>query len=732
MRKIRNLVIGGIENKLFNLILATILLLAGGFMALTVYHTRMLSKLADETNSKQMEAMTAATTGLIDQVIDSNMDRITQLEAVISDDMFHNLGIRVTMLAEYAERLFSGEDIVSPAHYEGPDASRDGEVTAQLFLADGVEETQELKEKLGIAANMTDMMVSLYGASEMTNSCFIALTDGAFLITDDRPGVKFDKDGNVKSYDPRTRPWFIQAVKERGLIFTDVEVDAFSGDIGIVCAMPVYVNGKLVAVVGSDLFLTTMQEQITASDANGGFLFVINQNGHVVFSPKTEGMFKVNLWTEAEDLRKSSNTELGSLVSDALQKKTDVRRITVDDKRYYMVGAPLETVGWALIGAFNEEMAGAPAAQMKETYGQIQEEAVSAYQQNFGRARTMSQILLGVLVVLLGANAIILGKRIVRPLNKITKRIFELSESNLEFKMEEDFRTGDEIQTLAESFADISHKTVAYMDQIRRVTAEKERIGTELQMANQIQESVLPSIFPAFPERREFDIYASMDPAKEVGGDFYDFFLIDQDHLGMVMADVSGKGIPAALFMMASKIILQSVAMLGKSPAEVLTRTNEAVCSNNRMEMFVTVWFGILDLRTGIVTASNAGHEYPVVRRADHYEVMRDKHGVAIGVIDGAKYTEYTMQLEPGDRLFLYTDGLPEATNREDEMFGLERVIETLNTKREDNVMETLKDMSEAVDVFVGEAEQFDDLTMLCVEYKGVSEDECVNGDGSH
>ena len=253
---------------------------------------------------------------------------------------------------------------------------------------------------------------------------------------------------------------------------------------------------------------------------------------------------------------------------------------------------------------------------------------------------------------------------------------------------------------------------------------ESSRIETELNMASSIQADMLPNIYPAFPERPEFDIYASMNPAKEVGGDFYDFFLVDDDHLCMVMADVSGKGVPAALFMMASKIILQNNAMLGKSPAKILTDANAAICSNNREEMFVTVWLGILELSTGKLTAANAGHEYPVMRKANgRFELVKDKHGFVIGGMEGLRYKEYELQMEPGSKLFLYTDGVPEATNAEDELFGAERMIDALNTDATAAPENILKQVRSAVDGFVKEAEQFDDLTMLCLEYKGGDQD---------
>ncbi len=257
----------------------------------------------------------------------------------------------------------------------------------------------------------------------------------------------------------------------------------------------------------------------------------------------------------------------------------------------------------------------------------------------------------------------------------------------------------------------------------RMVVAQKEmsedsaRMETELQMATQIQEGMLPNIYPPFPDRKEFDIYGTMNPAREVGGDFYDFFLIDDDHLAMVVADVSGKGVPAALFMMAAKIILANYAMMGKSPSEVLEATNLTVCSNNPQEMFVTVWLGILEISTGILTAANAGHEFPALKKNGRFELVKDRHGFVVGGIENVTYPQYTLQLEPGDTLFLYTDGVPEATNQALESFGTARMIDALNENPAASPRALLQNVHAAVDRFVGKAEQFDDLTMLCLSY---------------
>ncbi len=281
-------------------------------------------------------------------------------------------------------------------------------------------------------------------------------------------------------------------------------------------------------------------------------------------------------------------------------------------------------------------------------------------------------------------------------------------------------KTGGELELLADNVKSLADGVSSYTANLKSVTAEKERIGTELSLATRIQASMLPGIFPAFPGRSDFDIYASMTPAKEVGGDFYDFFLTDDDHLCILIADVSGKGVPAALFMMASKIIIANNAMSGKSPAKILEDTNNAICPSNREEMFVTVWLGIIELSTGKMTAASAGHEYPAIRFGKgSFELYKDKHGFVIGGMAGLKYTEYELMLTPGSKVFLYTDGVPEATDSDKELFGKDRMLRALNKDPAAAPKTVLNNVTSAIDGFVKDADQFDDFTMLCVEYNG-------------
>ncbi len=259
---------------------------------------------------------------------------------------------------------------------------------------------------------------------------------------------------------------------------------------------------------------------------------------------------------------------------------------------------------------------------------------------------------------------------------------------------------------------------VNYTDDLTRLTAEKARASTELQLAANIQNSMLKDSSTAFTDRNDFQIAASMNPAKEVGGDFYDFFLVDENHLALVIADVSGKGIPAALFMMSAMLLIKSRTE-SASPGEVLRAVNNEICQNNKAEMFVTVWMGILDLKTGIIRCANAGHENPTIRdNSGEFKIFKDPHGLVIGTMSGIKYKEYELKLESGDILFVYTDGLPEAGNTSNEFYGTERMVNTLNASGADDPTSVLEAMTRDVTEFVGEAEQFDDLTMLCVKYQ--------------
>ena len=445
------------------------------------------------------------------------------------------------------------------------------------------------------------------------------------------------------------------------------------------------------------------------------FIYVIQPDrsdyGHITFLFSTINHSGTNSVFKFGHVRETSNDEYRRKYQ-AIYEQESEQELLIRDKGSLETGSHIT----AIIGLKGSD------GQVKALLC-VQRQLDVLQRERNSYLNSLAVVLVGLVVLVVIGQSLYLHRVLLRPITMITEEASRFSAENTtsERKLQDTIRNRDEIGQLAVSIDRMEEQIDAYVRDITQITAERERISTELSLATRIQAAFIPHIFPPFPTRPEFELYATMDPAKEVGGDFYDFFLIDEDHLGLVMADVSGKGVPAALFMMASKIILQSCAMLGQSPAEILTKTNEAICSNNQEGMFVTVWMGILELSTGKLTASNAGHEYPVFRQPNgSFELYKDRHGFVIGGMSGVRYRSYELQMTPGSKLFVYTDGVPEANNDKNELFGTERMLAALNRDADAHPEQILKNVRREVDEFVQEAEQFDDLTMLCLEYRGL------------
>ena len=363
----------------------------------------------------------------------------------------------------------------------------------------------------------------------------------------------------------------------------------------------------------------------------------------------------------------------------------------------------------------------------------VREVNMDNYEQVVHRVRGAIWIAAGVIFLIALVFYTLWLKKFMKQFNSLQDGIIRMGQGDLD-RIEFEHFSISEFERMQEEITRTCDALGRQMDTIRRMEREQaeqenlkkeqERIEKELVMAREIQASALPNTFPAFPERTEFTLFASMTPAKEVGGDFYDFFLIDADHLALVIADVSGKGIPAALFMMISKTLIKNELLNGCDPAAALDRVNAQLREQNSSMMFVTVWLAVMEISTGKGLACNAGHEHPGLRRAGgDFGLVKYPHGVFVGVSKKARFTNREFELHPGDRVFVYTDGVPEATAADGEMFGKERLEAALNTCPDGSPEEILRTVKDAVDAFVGDAEQFDDLTMLCLEYRGGTEE---------
>lgn len=408
--------------------------------------------------------------------------------------------------------------------------------------------------------------------------------------------------------------------------------------------------------------------------------------------------------SELGDVYEYTDMEYTYLVPDVQEKKASTELILGED-----VGFGTSVSAWAPILNSDGELAAMVEVDYEMT---VVENDMKTYVLFF-ILFTLAGIALILLVVLL-----YIRKVLSKPLEDITELIESFKDG--EFRIEgREIRTGDEIENVYRTFVKMVEKIDDYVENITRITAEKGRIETELNVATQIQADMLPNIFPAFPGRREIDIFATMRPAKEVGGDFYDFFLIDDTHLAFLIADVSGKGVPAALFMVIAKTIIKNHASMGTPVNEVFERTNNQLCEGNQEGFFVTSWLGILDIRTGVLEYANAGHNPPVIMRKDGCEWNDCIPGLVLAAMENMPYEKYELQLEPGDRILLYTDGVPESLNKDIQAYGEEKLIEEFEATRSLSVEEGIRYIQKSVDTFAGEAEQFDDITMLLLEYKG-------------
>ncbi len=313
-----------------------------------------------------------------------------------------------------------------------------------------------------------------------------------------------------------------------------------------------------------------------------------------------------------------------------------------------------------------------------------------------------------------------LKRNVTEPIGKLTGMVDSYEHGTVS---EETFRHNDEIQRLASSFTEMTGRINAYTEEVARATTDRERIRAEFSVAKQIQTDILPNVFPAFPERTEFDIMASIVPCREIGGDFYDFFLVDDDHLALVVGDVSDKGVPAALFMVIVKTLIKNRALQGFSPAEVLQNVSEQLLEGNKAGMFSTVWFAILELSTGKGIAANAGHEHPILsRNGTRFEQQEYQHSPPIGAIDGIRFRDHGFQLKAGDTLFVNTDGVSDAVNEGEEMFGVQRILEALNREPEASPSILVQTVKSTLDRFTGGVEQSDGMTMLAMRYYGTRE----------
>ena len=354
---------------------------------------------------------------------------------------------------------------------------------------------------------------------------------------------------------------------------------------------------------------------------------------------------------------------------------------------------------------------------------------IAEYKANYLRTLILAALGFTIFFVILYSLSLFTG--MVKPLMMIIDETSHFAEHHGELSgVLKKIKNRDELGLLAHSIEKMSGDMNRYINDLTQATAEKERIGAELNVATKIQSEMLPRVFPPYKNHPEIELFATMTPAKEVGGDFYDFFMVDDDHFVVSVADVSGKGVPAALFMVIAKTLLKDAAYRFKTPAEIFEHVNETLCESNESGLFVTCWLAIFEISTGKLTFANAGHTSPVIYKDGEISFLESKPNLMLAAMEGIPYKNHEISIKPGDRLFLYTDGITEATNSSNQLYGEERLLSIMKTEKAKNLTskELLAFVRSDIDKFVAQAPQFDDITMLEMVYKSKN-NESTTGD---
>lgn len=569
------------------------------------------------------------------------------------------------------------------------------------------------KSEISKINNFENFMESLYKSNNVISSIYIGTESGIVY--------EYSPYSAKTRFDPKTRPWYNDAVTaykndNKNPVWQSSYYSINTGSLCITVSKA-YTdsNDNIIGVIAMDVYLSDLQSQIEKFKVSDtGYIFVLDNEGQIVVSSEKEDekIFSSHpLETEIDESYENVLTKM-------LSGSSGVQEALISGNKYYVAYHPMETTKWSMAIMNETEQILSPITQANNfTQEKISESKEVINQQIISVIfKYMAMLILCLaLVVLIGGW---MSNEIVKPLKRLKKGARKIGKGDLSVRFM--VESSDEVGELAATFNKMTHSLQDYIDNLAKTTKEKEKIHSELTIAKKIQRSMLPCIFPAFPERTDFDIYALMDPAKEVGGDFYDFFFVDEDNIALVIADVSGKGVSAALFMVIAKILIKNQIMEGVLPWEALKIVNNQLCENNDAGMFVTAFLGVLNIKTGKFSYSNAGHNPPVIYRSkeNSLEWIKSSHGFVLAGVKDMEYKKGEIHLSSNDVLYLYTDGVTEAQNSDDEFYSKERLEETLKLANvnEISVKDSVDYIRQSIDKFIDGAERSDDITILAAK----------------
>jgi len=665
----------------------------------------------------------------LEEQITGKIERIAQDMALILEERLKKIENHTRMTADIAESIYANKQVWSPKPLPLVRPGDISPVDPYLYLAPGVDFSR-VKSEAYLAGNISDILRQIKVVDRGITTSAITSESGYAIMMDVFPWT-------VREVDPRTFFWYKEAKARETLYWTDVYTDTRGRGLIISCVIPFYDRSEktsaIKGVVRSTVLLSDFS-RITdvAGVGRTGELFLLNREGVKIYSSNgVEVKPGEGGGIEGINFLESKDPQLRSLGLSMTLGASGMAELEIDGLPNYVAYAPIQTLGWSLGVAVSVQELFVSAQLTENQIRKITDDTKAVMDRYIILLAGLIALLLFLTMLGIAVFALRFTRAVTGPILALNDGVHEVAAGNL--NREVIVQTGDEIEQLAVSFNMMTSRLRRHIEEIARATAEKQRLDTELDIATQIQMSILPNVFPPFPGRKnKFDLYAEIHPAREVGGDFYDFFFIDDDHFAMVIADVSGKGIPAALFMIITKTLIKNSLQSGENPAAALEAINRQLCNNNISDMFVTVWLCVLEISSGRLEYVNAGHNPPLLRRKDQsFTFLVSPPDLILAGMDDTRYHCCEMRLNPGDTLFLYTDGVVEAENMvmftDDTFYGKERLRNFLDANAAQPLNELLPRLYADIAAFAGGTvkgavgmtsgmvKQSDDIAMLAI-----------------
>ncbi len=635
-------------------------------------------------------------------------------QAAISNALFEKVESAAIMINWYTKKTWDNpSSVVSKPSYEWHNKPENKEAITVIRIAPEVSR-EKIKKDIHLSSNLDDFFQSILDCDNNIKSVYLGTESGLHRRA---PFTAKRK----TSYDPRKRGWYKQAVKDKKIGWTDLYISASEEILMVTCYKPVYhTNNELIGVIGIDVTLSSLNDKIISTQiGNKGYALLVDRKGKVIAHPKlSKGNQKWDESFETENWLKSDNRRLRMIALEMTMGETGVQQCDFDGSEKFIAYAPIKSTQWSIGVVMPVEEIIMPAKITKEKIFSFRDQTEAGIKKLLSSMRLRSIAFLIGMILIVSFIAKKLSNTITTPLLALDKGVQVIGSGKLNHRL--DIRTGDELEDLANAYNKMADDLIIYIKDLQETTAAKERIESELNIAREIQLGLLNKVFPPFPEYSQFNLFAILEPAKEVGGDLYDFFFIDDDHLCFTLGDVSDKGVPAALFMTITMTLIKNNAKISSSPAFIMSQINDLLSAENPRSMFVTLIIGIMNIRTGEIIYSNGGHNPPILIEKDCQPVYKKEiSGPIVGPIEGIPYKDLSMRLNPGDTLFLYTDGVTEALNEKDELFSEELLIDVIGKAEKINVKDLTLKIRSKVTEHAGSAPQSDDIAMMMIKFNG-------------